>query len=118
MDTPKPATKRGPGRPKGSTGDIYEQLARERVRHERARADALELANRRRAGELLERAEVETAASRMHHAMAQFLRSLPDMLERKCGLAPETVAALDIAIDAATLELADRIRQILDNPEV
>lgn len=109
-----PHTRRKPGRPAGSTGDVYARLAEERVRHEKARADAVELANRRRVGELLERHAVESAAARMHAAMAQFLRGLPDLLERKCGLAPETVTALEIAIDGATEELADRIRAVLN----
>ncbi|MDO9225636.1 MAG: hypothetical protein Q8M09_05960 [Pseudomonadota bacterium] len=113
MDTTKPATARAPGRPKGSTGDVYHQLAQERVRHEKAKADACELANRLREGELLERKDVETASARLHAALAQFLRGLPDVLERKCSLPPSAVEELEAAIDAATAELGERIKRVL-----
>ena len=93
--------------------DVYQRLAEERCRHEKARADAVEMANRLRAGELLERHDVETASARMHAAVAQFLRGLPDDLERKCSLPPAAVAALEVAMDAATVDLAGRIADVL-----
>lgn len=102
----------GAGRKRGA-GPVYELLAEERRRHEAAKALAREMSNRVRAGELLEKHDVEVAATRMHAAMAQFLRSLPDDLERKCGLPPSAVEALELAIDSATVELSGRIAAAL-----
>ena len=110
--TANPSSKRSVGRPRGSR-DVYLLLAEERRRHEAARATAREIENRVRAGELLEKHDVEVAATRMHAAIAQFLRSLPDDLERKCALPPAAVEVLEQAIDAATVELSERITAVL-----
>ncbi|MDP1906614.1 MAG: hypothetical protein Q8M09_20640 [Pseudomonadota bacterium] len=112
MDTKKPATARGPGRPKGSTGDVYHQLAQERVRHEKAKADACELANRLRSGELLEAAEVGTALTRMHFALAQQIRAIPDLLERKFALNGEVCAEIEDAINAALEEAGEVLQKL------
>jgi hypothetical protein len=93
--------------------DPYLVLAHAKAKHESMKAEIAELDLKKRSGELLERVAVETAAARMHSAMAQYLRGLPDDLERKCGLTPETVAALELAIDSATVELAERIKHAL-----
>jgi phage terminase Nu1 subunit (DNA packaging protein) len=95
------------------TGNIYEALAKEKMRHEALKADRAEIENRLRAGELLERHDVEQAAMRMHAAIAQHLRSLPDALERRLGLSPAVVEDLEQAMDAATVELSERIADVL-----
>jgi phage terminase Nu1 subunit (DNA packaging protein) len=106
----------GAGRKKkdpDSTTDVYSILARAKAKHEMHRAQLAELDYRKRSGELLEKHDVEVAATRMHSAVAQFLRSLPDDLERKCALPPAAVEALEMAIDAATVELSERIADVL-----
>lgn len=102
----------GSGRKHGS-GPVYEQLAEQRRRLMAAKAALAEIEVRRRSGELLERAAVQVSAMRLHSTMAQFLRSLPDDLERTCGLSPSTVVALELRIDAAGLELARQIEAAL-----
>lgn len=107
----RPNAGRKPKTPDGN--DPYTVLAKAKAKHEMYRAHLAELDFRKRSGELLEKHDVEVAATRMHAALAQFLRSLPDDLERKCALPPSAVEALELAIDSATVELAERIAGVL-----
>ncbi|MDP2834662.1 MAG: hypothetical protein Q8Q28_15445 [Pseudomonadota bacterium] len=100
------------GRKPGVQVGVYERLAEERVRHERARADKVETENRVRAGELLVAAEVGTALTRMHFALAQQIRAIPDRLERKFSLNGEICAEIEDAINAALSEAGEVLQKL------
>lgn len=93
----------------GSGSDPYIMLARAKAKHEIYKANTAELNFRKREGELLERSDVEVAATRLHAFLAQSLRSLPDDLERRCGLDPEQVVAIADYIDTLTADIEERI---------
>lgn len=96
-----------------AAGDPYVVLAKAKAKHEAYKANLAELEFRRRAGELLERAHVEAAASRLHAMLAQSLRSLPDHLERRLGLSAEQAASVQDFIDGLTVEIRERLRNEL-----
>ena len=93
----------------GSAGDPYALLARAKAKHEIYRANLAELDFRIRSGELLERVDVETASARMHSFLSQSLRNLPDDLERRCGLSPESVQFVQDYIDGLTSEIKAKL---------
>ena len=88
-----------------------------RARKENAQADLAELEYGRKRGALIERYAVRDACSHALSAVAQSLRSLPDLLERRHGLTPEQAEAATETIDAALSALSDTLQQIHDNGE-
>lgn len=72
---------------------------KDRLDHYRAERERVKLAQETRT--LLPAADVEQAISEMLKVLAQALSSLPDSLERECGLNAATVGALHRQIDAA-----------------
>lgn len=78
-----------------------------RARNESAKADLAELDFRRKSGEVVDRGAVRQASAHAWASAAQALRAVPDMLERKCGLAPEQAEAAAAVIDAVLNDLAD-----------
>jgi len=87
----------------------YEVFQKARAKNEvhKAQLNELEVATRR--GKLLQKSDVEVAASRLHAFLAQSLRSLPDDLERKCGLDPVQVQYVQDYIDALTTDIRGRL---------
>lgn len=102
---PKPAPKAEPVQPEPESYDY----GFERARHEKIKADAATLAYRLRCGQLLEKSHVEEVVVRMHQFLAQSLRSLPDNLERRCGLTGEQVQICEDAVDGFCLEIQARL---------
>nr|MBL8410722.1 DUF1441 family protein [Dechloromonas sp.] len=80
----------------------------------RALADAklreLELEKRR--GELLPREDVRQASATAFALVAAGLRSIPDTLERHCGISPEQAAECERVIDALSGQLADDLEKL------
>ena len=95
----------------GSNNDPYYLLAKAKAKHEIFRANIAELDFRKRSGELLERADVEVASSRLHSFLAQSLRNLPDDMERRCGLSSEHVQFVQDYIDALTSNIAKKLNE-------
>ena len=79
---------------------------KDRLDHYRAERERIKLEQETRT--LLPAADVERAVSEMLKILAQALSSLPDSLERECGLNSDAVNSLHTKIDAAreTLYLA------------
>lgn len=119
MTTATVAGQRGGARPgagrkpksDGSANDPYYMLAKAKAKHEVYRANLAELDFRKRQGELLERADVETASARLHAFLAQSLRNLPDDLERRCGLSGEAVQFVQDYIDALTTDIRAKLNE-------
>ena len=86
-------------------------LAKAKAKHEIYRANLAELDFRKRSGELLERADVETGSARLHSYLAQSLRNVPDELERRCGLSPAQVQYAQDYIDALTSEIGAKLNE-------
>ena len=89
-------------------------LDREKARNEKAKADLNELELAVRRGEYVLRAEVRQATATALSALAQTLRSVPDNLERKLGVAPEVAQEVGILIDAALDEVANQFEAITE----
>lgn len=85
---------------------VAADFARARARKESALADLNELTYKVKSGEYVERASVQDAAATLLASLAQSLRSLPDSLERKFDLPPETAAEVEKVIDAALSDVA------------
>jgi len=105
----------GAGRKKktdlNAPGDPYMMLAKAKAKHEIFKANIAELEFKQRGGQLLEKAHVEMAASRLHSFLAQSLRNLPDDLERRCGLDVSQVQFVQDYVDALTLDLEARLHE-------
>lgn len=70
----------------------------ERHAHYKAETEKLKVETER--GELIPRIEVEQEQARIAKIVAHGLETLPDVLERDCGLAPDVVARMERHIDA------------------
>lgn len=77
-----------------------------RARNERAKALAGELELKIKAGEYVERASVIQACATAYASVAQTIRSIPDQLERKLGIAPELAEEIGRQLDEALGTLA------------
>lgn len=86
--------------------DGYVPLAKARARKESALADKAELEFKRMSGEYIERAAVREACATAYAALAQALRSIPDNLERRAGVAPEIAEQVGDVIDETLADLA------------
>ena len=89
-------------------------LDREKARNEKAKADLNELELAVRRGQYVDRAQVRQASATALSALAQTLRSVPDNLERKLGVAPEVAAEVGSLIDAALDEVANQLEAITE----
>lgn len=85
-----------------------------RARNEAAKAALNELELAIRKGEYVERAAVREAASTALASLAQTLRSVPDNLERRLGLAPEIAQEVGMMIDQALDEVADQFEAMAE----
>jgi hypothetical protein len=61
------------------------------------------------AGELIPRMEVERTFARAYKTMAQFLETLPDVLERSTASTPEQLRRLEASIDQLREELYEAL---------
>lgn len=83
-----------------------------KARKEAALAAKAELDFRVKAGLYLPREAVRTANATAFAAVAQALRSIPDNLERKLGIAPEIADAVGAYIDEAMGDLSNELARI------
>lgn len=96
----------------GRKPDGYEkpQVAKDfdtaKARKETALADMHELNFKIKSGEFVSRAAMREASATLLATLAQSLRSLPDNLERKYALAPETAESIERDIDSALADVA------------
>ena len=108
--------KRAPGAGAKPPGYVHPperiEYEAERARNEKAKADLNELDLAVRRGTYVLRAAVQEAAATALAAMSQTMRSVPDNLERKLGLAPEVAAEVGAAIDAALNEVANQFESM------
>lgn len=83
-----------------------------RARNEKAKADLNELEVKIKSGEYVARAAVQQAAATMLASIAQTLRSIPDTLERRVNLSPDTAELVGVEIDAILEGLGDELRML------
>lgn len=81
-----------------------------RARKENALAGIAELDLGEKAGALLPRDKVKSAASIAFATFVQTMRSVPDNLERDLGIAPEVAEAIGVAIDEALADLGQQFK--------
>ncbi|BCX88508.1 hypothetical protein MIN45_P0877 [Methylomarinovum tepidoasis] len=62
--------------------------------------------------ELILAAEVERVVATAFAALAQGLRSIPDIIERRCAVGPETLEQIERIIDAEMDAMADRLERL------
>lgn len=79
---------------------------RERAEHERVKREQREFKLSVERGEYLSRVAVGQASATALAVLTQALRSVPDNLERACGLTPEQAEEAQAMIDAALSEVA------------
>lgn len=79
-----------------------------RLAHFKAEAEKLDLAVR--AKEFIPVAEVRDELAHVFKLLAQILETVPDILERDCGLAPREIEAVEKHVDKLRTELADRLQ--------
>jgi len=100
----------GAGRPSGPADPDRAQAKVdyevEKARHEKIKADEREFEFGIKQGEYLPRVAQQTAAATALAILTQSLRSLPDNLERRLDLGPETVEQIAVEIDNALAEVA------------
>lgn len=85
---------------------VAADFARARARKESALADLNELDYKVKSGEYVARSAVQEAAATLLAALAQSLRSLPDNLERKFNLPPETAEEVERVIDGTLSDVS------------
>ena len=71
------------------------------------RGETEKLALAAKAKSLIPAAEVEAETARWAKLVAQHLETVPDMLERDCGLKPDQIAVVEKHLDALRTSLAD-----------
>ena len=93
------------------------------VDHKRAQADHERLKIEERQFELevrrrlhVEVAAVQQAAATAMAALAQTMRSLPDLLERRCGLPPEGVRLVGQTVDEVLASAAASLQAMVPPP--
>jgi transposase InsO family protein len=82
----------------------------------RRQTDLLELELSKRRGLLCEAQDVERVFARRNQIVAHLLGTLPDQLERECGLAPAAVDAVEKVIDAAREAAYCRMTDLGNHP--
>lgn len=92
---------------RAADGDL--DLATERARLASEQADRLSMQNAITRRGLIPAAEMSQAVTTAFAAIAQGMRSLPDLIERRCGAAPDVVEAIERVIDSEMASLADRL---------
>lgn len=81
------------------------------------KAKQAELDYRKDAGEYLSRSAFREASSTLLAEVAQALRSLPDILERKCNLLPDQITLVERAIDDTLLSLSQGLEKFTEEGE-
>jgi len=81
-----------------------------RARNELAKAQINEIEAKVKAGQYVERAAVRQASAMAMSSIAQTLRSIPDLLERRLGIDPTLAEEIGRQIDESLNELAEEFR--------
>lgn len=80
-----------------------------KARKEAALAGLNELQLKIKSGEYLPRDAYREATATLVAMLSQGLRSLPDLLERRCNLPPEALQMVEVAIDESLSHLAEQL---------
>ena len=86
------------------------------IAHEKIKADLAELEFRKVSGELVDRSEVRRASATALATLAQGLRSVRDIVERKYNVSPEIADAIGKEIDDALDNLATAFEKMCAAP--
>lgn len=84
----------------GGTSETDPELLPPRERRAHYEADIQKLALQQKRGDLVPRIEVEQEQGRVAKIVAHFFDTLPDVLERDCGLAPKQILRVQTSSDA------------------
>lgn len=76
------------------------------------------LALEQKAGELIPRIEVEQELARVAKMVTRFCDTLPDVLERDCGLSGAALVKVEESLDGMRTELCDALQKPEDAPQV
>jgi len=93
-----------------------QDLDKQKARHEKIKADLAELEFRKVSGELVDRSEVRRASATALATLAQGLRSVRDIVERKYNVSPEIADAIGKEIDDALDNLATAFEKMCAAP--
>lgn len=104
----------GAGRKGGDAEKTKEfgSYAKARAYKEVFLAKAAELEYRRKSGEYVPREAVRAASASAFATIAQTLRSIPDNIERRLGVAPEVAEEIGRLIDDAMADLAGDLERV------
>lgn len=105
---------KGPDHPDAEEDANY---AAQRARHEKLKADQREIAVEVERGRLLYKEPIEQASATALAVLTQSLRTLPDNLERVCGLTPEQAELAAQQVDAALTEVSAAFRAMAEAPK-
>lgn len=107
------------GKPAGYVkSEDLKDLDKQKARHEKAKADLAELAFRTKVGELVARAAVKQGAATAFATLAQGLRTIPDLLERRHAIDPEVAETVGREIDECLDALATALEMMTPAPLV
>lgn len=104
----------------GDDADVTDlSLRKARAMASKTEADAANawLKHKIDSGEYLSRVAFREACATMLSELAQALRSLPDALERRHGLAPEVVQAVEATIDETLASAASSLEMFVQSPK-
>lgn len=93
----------------------YADYALAKARRETALADIAELEAAKMQGTLVNRDAVRNSSAKALSTISQALRSIPDTLERRLGLAPDVIQAIEELIDESMSELAADLGKMCDH---
>jgi phage terminase Nu1 subunit (DNA packaging protein) len=96
-------------------GDLDYQVAR--ARKEAWQAKTVELDYHIKQGTFVSRDEVRQACATAYSSLAQSLRSIPDAMERREGIAPEIAEKVGIVIDEVLGDLAASFENLMGQHE-
>lgn len=96
----------------GAKRNPNEMDPKDELDYYRAQREKIKLAEDIR--KMVPAADIERTTATAFKALAQTLDTLPDTLERDCGLPPDVVIAVQHAVDAARDALHDTLMAALD----
>jgi hypothetical protein len=93
-------------------GNVDASLLSPADRRNLAQARLAELEHEKRSGSVLPREAVRRATGEAYAMVAQSVRSIPDLCERKTGADPNTCQLIENVIDQVCSDLADRMEAV------
>jgi phage terminase Nu1 subunit (DNA packaging protein) len=93
----------------------YIDYARAKARRETALADIAELEAAKLQGKQVDRDAVRNGSAKAFSTCAQSIRSIPDTLERRLGLPPDVIQAIEGLIDETMAQLSEDLEKVCNH---